>query len=52
MGYDANPNGSDFTIVTDVLQYSVFTTEYDRFESMFLELLWSPWKATSPTWPS
>ena len=26
MGYDANPNGSDFTIVTDVLQYSVFAT--------------------------
>ena len=26
MGYDANPNDSDLTIVTDVLQYSVFAT--------------------------
>ena len=26
MGYDTNPNGSDLTIVTDVLQYSVFAT--------------------------
>jgi len=26
MGYDGNPNGSDLTIVTDVLQYSVFAT--------------------------
>jgi len=26
MGYSVNPNGSDFTIVTDVLQYSVFAT--------------------------
>ena len=24
MGYDVNPNGSDFNIVTVVLQYSVF----------------------------
>ena len=27
MGYSDNPNGSDFTIVTDVLQYRVFTFE-------------------------
>ena len=26
MGYSDNPNTSDFTIVTDVLQYSVFAT--------------------------
>ena len=26
MGYLGKPNGSDFTIVTDVLQYSVFAT--------------------------
>lgn len=26
MGYSDNPNGSDFTIVTDVLHYSVFAT--------------------------
>ena len=26
MGYDANPNGSDLSIVTVVLQYSVFAT--------------------------
>ena len=26
MGYDGKPNGSDFTIVTVVLQYSVFAT--------------------------
>jgi hypothetical protein len=26
MGYDGNPNGSDLTIVTVVLQYSVFAT--------------------------
>ena len=26
MGYSDNPNGSDFTIVTVVLQYSVFAT--------------------------
>jgi len=26
MGYINNPNGSDFTIVTDVLQYGVFAT--------------------------
>jgi len=29
MGYDTNPNGSDFTIVTDVLQYSVFASVVD-----------------------
>jgi len=27
MGYSDNPNGSDFTIVTDVLQYRVFPRE-------------------------
>ena len=26
MGFSDNPNGSDFTIVTDVLLYSVFAT--------------------------
>ena len=26
MGYDVNPNGSDFNIVTVVLLYSVFPT--------------------------
>jgi len=29
MGYNVNPNGSDFTIVTDVLQYGVFATLVD-----------------------
>ena len=28
MGYDANPNGSDLSIVTVVLQYSVFARDY------------------------
>ncbi len=28
MGYSDNPNTSDFTIVTDVLQYSIFASEY------------------------
>ena len=28
MGYVDKPNGSDLTIVTDVLQYSVFAREY------------------------
>jgi len=32
MGYSVNPNGSDFTIVTDVLQYSVFAREDDASE--------------------
>ena len=27
MGYSDNPNGSDFTIVTDVLLYGVFATQ-------------------------
>ena len=27
MGFSDNPNGSDFTIVTDVLLYSVFATQ-------------------------
>jgi len=26
MGYDVNPNGSDLSIVTVTLQYSVFAT--------------------------
>ena len=29
MGYSDDLNGSDFTIVTDVLQYSVFAREGD-----------------------
>ena len=29
MGYGANPNDSDFTIVTVVLQYGVFARDYD-----------------------
>ena len=29
MGYRYNPNSSDLTIVTDVLQYSVFARDYD-----------------------
>ena len=29
MGYDGKPNGSDFTIVTVVLQYGVFARELD-----------------------
>ena len=28
MGYDGNPNGSDLTIVTVVLQYGVFARDY------------------------
>ena len=28
MGYSINPNGSDLSIVTVVLQYSVFASEY------------------------
>ena len=28
MGYDIKHNGSDFTIVTDLLLYSVFATHY------------------------
>ena len=28
MGYDDKPNGSDFTIVTDVLLHGVFATDY------------------------
>ena len=31
---------------------SGYLIEYDdRFQSMFLELLWSPWKAVSLSWP-
>jgi hypothetical protein len=28
MGYSDNPNDSDLTIVTDILQYSIFATQY------------------------
>ena len=38
MGYSINPNGSNFTIVTDVLQYSVFATllsVYDQWGPYF-----------------
>ena len=31
MGYSDNPNTSDFTIVTDVLQYSIFATQDDEY---------------------
>ena len=31
MGYSDNPNTSDFTIVTDVLQYSIFATHDDEY---------------------
>jgi hypothetical protein len=33
-----NPNGSDFTIVTDVLQYSVFATHVIVCNRMMLPL--------------
>lgn len=32
MGYDVNPNGSDLSIVTVTLQYSIFAREDDAPE--------------------
>ena len=38
MGYDGNPNSSDLSIVTVVLQYSVFATlEYEYLIKYLLE---------------
>mgnify|MGYP004239229451 CR=1 FL=1 len=37
MGYSTNPNGSDFTIVTYVLLYSVFATHLSRRSLILLK---------------
>ena len=34
MGCDSNPNGSDFNIVTVVLQYGVFAMDYSDAEAL------------------